>query len=361
MGADFYGSNDRVLTWSDDGTARLWDARSGEQIAMYRHDSAPNTAGIWLALLSPDGSKVLTTGLIDQQVRMWEADTGKELWSAEHLGGAGGIWAVFSPDGSQLLVSAGQASVLDAATGKKGATLGDPGKIGAGEFRPDGRSLVTGSDDGVVRRWDTRTGNMTLEMVGVGGVVHSVAYSPDGRWVVTTAEDGLTRVWDAASGALVGAYGRGSGPGISGYFANDDQIVTTTERGARVDRCDACASADELLELAAHRGTRRLSAEERAEFLGDAMPPVFPAPAKGFLETLEGAPVFEGLLPAGDYREVDDHGGVTFSVGDGWQVSSDVGRSEGRRGRVRHRASAPAARHPVGWLVVHLAHARTGA
>jgi WD40 repeat protein len=29
----------------------------------------------------------------------------------------------------------------------------------------------------------------------------AAAFAPDGRWIVTTSEDGTARVWDAASGA----------------------------------------------------------------------------------------------------------------------------------------------------------------
>lgn len=46
----------RVLTASDDGTARLWDAATGKEIAVLRgHES-----GVISAVFSPDGRRILT-------------------------------------------------------------------------------------------------------------------------------------------------------------------------------------------------------------------------------------------------------------------------------------------------------------
>ena len=38
-GAAFNGDESRILTWSDDGTARLWDAATGQEVvAPLRHE-----------------------------------------------------------------------------------------------------------------------------------------------------------------------------------------------------------------------------------------------------------------------------------------------------------------------------------
>ena len=47
----------------------------------------------------------------------------------------------------------------DLATGELVRILpAHPGKEGVVRFMPDGRSVITGTQDGLVKRWDVRTG-----------------------------------------------------------------------------------------------------------------------------------------------------------------------------------------------------------
>ena len=72
---------------------------------------------------SADGQRILT-GSEDQTAKMWEADTGKELLTLN--GHSGEVFSVaFSPDGQRILTSSGNgtAKVWDAATGKELLTL----------------------------------------------------------------------------------------------------------------------------------------------------------------------------------------------------------------------------------------------
>ena len=114
LAADFYGT-DQVLTWSDDGTARLWDPRSGEQLQVF-----DNRAPIWEAHLSPDGTHVLTTGVADGVIRMWDARTGEQLWKVTGLLGTGGIGAGFSPDGKSGRDGLGSRDHLGRGDGRQG-------------------------------------------------------------------------------------------------------------------------------------------------------------------------------------------------------------------------------------------------
>jgi hypothetical protein len=51
-----------------------------------------------------------------------------------------------------------------------------------------------------VRVWDSRTGRQRAKLLGHTGALHGVALSADGRLLVTGGFDGLVRVWDARSG-----------------------------------------------------------------------------------------------------------------------------------------------------------------
>jgi WD40 repeat protein len=66
------------LTASYDITARVWDAQSGQSLAVLKgHDAWVNTAAF-----SPDGQRVVTASL-DKRARVWDAQSGKSLADGE--------------------------------------------------------------------------------------------------------------------------------------------------------------------------------------------------------------------------------------------------------------------------------------
>src|SRR5205085_10910774 len=65
----------RLLTRGiHDSTLRLWDTDTGKELRVF----AGHTGGVLGAALSPDGKRVLSAG-VDNTVRLWDADTGQEL------------------------------------------------------------------------------------------------------------------------------------------------------------------------------------------------------------------------------------------------------------------------------------------
>ena len=71
--------------------------------------------------------------------------------------------------------------------------------VNSAAFSPDGKRIVTGSDDATARVWDAATGVQMAALRGHQGPVASAAFSPDGARVVTASHDATARVWDAAS------------------------------------------------------------------------------------------------------------------------------------------------------------------
>ncbi|KAG4429032.1 hypothetical protein IFR05_015485 [Cadophora sp. M221] len=69
-------------------------------------------------------------------------------------------------------------------------------------FSPDGKQVVSGSNDETVRLWDAATGALQQTLRGHTDDVASVAFSPDGKQVVSGSDDKTVRLWDAATGAL---------------------------------------------------------------------------------------------------------------------------------------------------------------
>ncbi|HXJ71522.1 MAG TPA: WD40 repeat domain-containing protein, partial [Candidatus Dormibacteraeota bacterium] len=68
------------------------------------------------------------------------------------------------------------------------------------EFSPDGKSILSASDDHTVRIWDAVSGEARTPPLQHSGAVYHAAFSADGAWVVTASADHTAQVWDAATG-----------------------------------------------------------------------------------------------------------------------------------------------------------------
>jgi hypothetical protein len=119
-------------------------------------------------------------------------------------------------------------------------------------FDPDGRRIVTGSDDGTVRVWDTQSGVELACLRGHTRLVHSVAFDPDGRRLVSWSWDNTVRVWDAQSGAELACLRANTCCGTIPFGRHYVGLVTGSDDGT-VRVWDAQSGA-ELAWLRGHTG-----------------------------------------------------------------------------------------------------------
>ena len=71
------------------------------------------------------------------------------------------------------------------------------------DFSPDGRRIVTGSQDHTAKVWDAASGQELLTLIGHKEWIIAVAFSQDGQRIVTGSADGTAKVWAAASAEQV--------------------------------------------------------------------------------------------------------------------------------------------------------------
>jgi WD40 repeat protein len=186
-----------VLTGSEDGTARLWEAATGKEIATLRHAS-----WVYAVAFSPDGRTALT-GSQDGTARLWDAASGQERVILRHAFYVGAV--AYSPDGRTVLTESsnwdrtGTARLWDATTGKELHTFRHAASVRALAFSPNGRAVLTGSWDRTARLWDVASGQEVATFRHNAPVV-ALAFSPDGRTVLTGSGDKTARLWEAASG-----------------------------------------------------------------------------------------------------------------------------------------------------------------
>ncbi|WP_293067084.1 MULTISPECIES: caspase family protein [unclassified Moorena] len=70
-------------------------------------------------------------------------------------------------------------------------------------FSPDGKKILSGSDDNTVRLWDTETGQLLYKLEGHTSFVTAIAFSSDGKKILSGSFDNTLRLWDTESGQLL--------------------------------------------------------------------------------------------------------------------------------------------------------------
>jgi WD40 repeat protein/energy-coupling factor transporter ATP-binding protein EcfA2 len=72
-------------------------------------------------------------------------------------------------------------------------------------FSPDGKTIVSAGDNGMLIQWDVETGRLLRQLVGGhhDARAWAVTFSPDGAMIVSADDIGAVTFWDAASGKLL--------------------------------------------------------------------------------------------------------------------------------------------------------------
>ncbi|KAF7545560.1 hypothetical protein G7Z17_g9089 [Cylindrodendrum hubeiense] len=92
---------------------------------------------------------------------------------------------------------------------------------------PDGGSLVSGSNDNTVTVWDTRTGAPLLTMRGHEHEVSAVAFAPDGKWLLSGSYDRTVKIWDAKMGTCLRTLTGHKGAVFSAIFALEGEWIVS--------------------------------------------------------------------------------------------------------------------------------------
>jgi cytochrome c len=220
-------TDQRILASASwDHTSRLWPLSGTAPRVLEGH--AQNVNGIAFA---PDGRSVVTAGY-DATVRVWPLvdDTAPAI---ARLPGPLNAVAV-APDGEIIAAGADGKIYLLSDAGELRATVdAGPSPIIAIAVSPDGARIAAAGIRGSVALIDRAGRRVERTLVGPGLPVWSLAFFPDGRILLTGGADRIIRRWDIHSGEPLDSFTVG-GP-------EDPLAAYTGDPGAEVFRaCVAC-------------------------------------------------------------------------------------------------------------------------
>lgn len=114
----------------------------------------------------------------------------------------------FSPDGRHLIVGEAKASrflVLETATGQTAMRGEHPpaARLRCAAWRPDGSGFFLGTESWKVYEWPLQQGSIPRQYLGHRDSVIALAVHPDGGSLLTQSDDGSTRLWNTASAQTV--------------------------------------------------------------------------------------------------------------------------------------------------------------
>ncbi len=221
-----------VVAALDDGTVRLWDARTEK----LRSRIAAHKGPIWAVAFNHDGSVFATAGE-DGLVKFWDPQTGKDIDWIELQTPVRSV--AFSADGARFATggSNGAVRVWDTATRKTQVVTQDrhARPVTALAFSSDGKQLASASDDHTVKIWDLSDdeGREINTFTGHNGSVHTVAFHPQRKLVATGGWDQTIRLWDIDQGKQIGRLEGHRGDVWSLTFTPDgNRLVSASEDGS---------------------------------------------------------------------------------------------------------------------------------
>jgi WD40 repeat protein len=258
-GFDYSPDGTLFATASWDGTTKIWDATTGNEIFFLHHTIEEYSEDFRAIDFSPNG-KYLATGSYDGNVRVWDIETRSEILSL--VGHSNWVNIVeFSPDGS-LLASAsddGRALIWDVSPLMKEDldTLQTPiiqepeftltsqsGGVYELNFSPDGTRLAIGGEDGTAQIFDPTTGEELISLESPLGWIPALDFSPEcvgppehpfnwcGPRLATSHTGGIIRIWDVSP---TGSRELLNVPGSYAWFSSDGKGLGTVTDSIHIE------------------------------------------------------------------------------------------------------------------------------
>lgn len=191
-----FSPDDQFLLMTSGGSARLLESLTGRVVSLF----SGHSGNITQAAFSPDGTRIVTSSE-DGSARVWNARDGQLVSILEDRRGARNAsvyTARFSPTGRDVVTASADnlARIWDATTGRLKISLrGHQGEVKSATFSPDGRWVLTASDDMTAQVWESGTGARVFTFKGHKSPVVLAEFSQDGARILTIGAGGPALVF----------------------------------------------------------------------------------------------------------------------------------------------------------------------
>ncbi|MFC1587522.1 WD40 repeat domain-containing protein [Planctomycetota bacterium] len=227
----FSADNKKMLIGEYDGIIKLWDLERNKVIQHFKCPVGPG----YNITISLDGKLAVFTDRlemrpgtptqlrnisIDKNIYLWDLETGKEIYKFE--GHEACINAVeFSPDGKKIVSASddGTVRLWDLESKEEIRCFkGHKGGVSAVAFAPDSKRIISGGGVGYppgtvekgekrgdfsLRLWDIEKSKEIHKFTGHNHTVRSVRFSPNGKKIVSGSEDASVKIWNISTGKEV--------------------------------------------------------------------------------------------------------------------------------------------------------------
>ncbi len=202
-------TQDKVATAgrnSEDNQIEIWDLAYEKKVSTLEGpEELPFTQNVVKVLAFSSDGRLLATGSMNSEVRLWHTDTGTQIHTLQKHITDSEEWndttaLAFSPD-DQMLACGNEDSTVqlwDITTGESLAVFTKHnGEIATVAFSPDSSTLATASLAGSVLLWDTKTGNqLPIQITGHPAGVYTMAFSQDSSTLTSIASNRNLTFWD---------------------------------------------------------------------------------------------------------------------------------------------------------------------
>jgi WD40 repeat protein len=270
-GAAYSPDGTTLASASTDGTVKVWNLGNGRELVTYRghaeqgDDTTKDTNVLRVGGVAFHPKEKVVASVGGSQIHLWNPDTGKQIK----------VLATIEKSDRPLKAVA---------------------------FRPDGKAVAVGGDDGILRVYEVDTGKEAFKGAPRNARIERVAFSPNGK---------LIGVADTAGNAAVYAPGVGNGMPMSTQVINVECLgVGFTADGTGLFTCGRDAMAHLIAGPNPDGTSAGNTASELRKFVGHA----------GAVTDLAATPDGKYLVTGGEDRTVR-----VWEVSSGKQVRSFQG------------------------------------
>ncbi|MBN1453090.1 MAG: hypothetical protein JW963_18895, partial [Anaerolineales bacterium] len=161
-----------ALSAGENGEILLWDVQDGSVIRQY--EARPGIQDLaFTPVTANEDAQTFVSAFEDGGLALWDIESGE-------------ILSVFGPDDPDTPDIEGHTAAIHDI-----------------DFHPDGKQLVSASEDMTLILWDIDTGRIIHHMEGHTAPVLSVKFVPDGSSIISGSEDVTIRQWDPITGSEI--------------------------------------------------------------------------------------------------------------------------------------------------------------